>query len=663
MKRWVAYWMLLFFYSQVYAQWTEETNVYVPFRNQISVVTVGDWTGNTFSRSYYAGSKLLFNYDHARWGFKAFLNINQNQIFDVLPGMIIIQLPDSARIIDADKITSHADRYEAGIPIGIQLTRRERSFELHSSVQLYTQKEITERPVLESVSEDIYYVNFISKQRRSNNILVNAWATVYFKMLQLSAGIHSLSLKKMKSDSLRYMENLDAKPFVGLQLRYSGGQVFSSTNWREWQLGGLQTLKFSGGLNSKPINISAAYRRGISKLDYQAIQFLVTTPVLPFLQILAGYEKVWNREKKFNVSQFEKWQSSFVPSIDGDLGTQLSHTSFLVGLKYDFGKKSASFPLRAVNMKLFQNNIYIAKRAFYAYNPIGNIDIHNAEKKPVYARLIAESSNGLAKFQTESIRIEPDEIHSIPIFIFLSDKDLAESSSRALINLTAEIDGRRQVLSSLPVTFFDAHSWDGDTWGLKYFTAPNDPMIQSFAKEKLTEIMAQSEDKKDKFKFLQNFLTSIGRGLTYIPDPTTTVYVDRVQYPVETLQRKTGDCEDLTVFIASNLMAVGIQCAVVDIRPQTGVQLPTARSGSVGHVFLLVDTGIEAEKIGETGLEEFQAVVRKNMTGKTTIWIPVEITSLSEGFEKAFREGSREYYQKVIEENGIGDGTVHVYDF
>ncbi|MBX7150049.1 hypothetical protein K1X84_00315 [bacterium] len=665
MKRWIIYWIISCFYCQAYSQWVEETTAYVPFRNQTGLAVIGDWTGNTFSRSHYTGTKLFFNYDRAQWGFNAFLNINQGQLFDVLPGTLIIQLPDSARIIDADKIKSHADHYETNIPIGIQFSRRDKFWELHSSVQLHTQKETTERPELESVTEDVYYVNFVSKQRHSFDILLNTWAAIHLKRFQLFGGVQSISLEKSKPDSTHYLENLKTKPFFGFQFNYTSGEVLSTVNRSEWQLAGMQTLTFDGRLNANPFRISAAYRRGISELDFQAVQLFLTTSVTPFLQILIGYERIWNNEKKFNVSQFEEWKSSVTPGMDGDLGTQMPHTSFRAGLKYDFGKKKESFPLRSVDMKLFQNTIYIAKRAFYAYNPIGSIDLQNTGRNPVYVRLIAESSNGIAKFQTESIRIEPDEIRTIPVFIFLSEKDLSESSSRALINLTAEIDGRQQVLSSLPVTFFDAHSWDGDTWELKYFTAPNDPIIQSFAKEKLIEIIGQTEhsDQSDKLKFLQNFLTTIGNGLKYVPDPTTTVYVDRVQYPVETLQRKTGDCEDLAVFVASSLMAIGIQCAVVDIRPQTGVQLPTAQSGSVGHVFLIVDTGLEADRIGETGLEEFQTVIRKNMTGKNTIWIPIEVTSLSEGFEKAFREGAREYYQKVIEENGVSEGTVHVYDF
>lgn len=119
------------------------------------------------------------------------------------------------------------------------------------------------------------------------------------------------------------------------------------------------------------------------------------------------------------------------------------------------------------------------------------------------------------------------------------------------------------------------------------------------------------------------------------------------------------------VFLASSLMAVGIQTTVVDVRPKIAenISFPTAEPGSVGHVFLLVDTGIAAEFMNELELSDLQGVTRKNAMGKNTIWIPIEATKLASGFAAAFQEGVRQYYREVIENDGVTKGLVHVYDF
>jgi hypothetical protein len=142
------------------------------------------------------------------------------------------------------------------------------------------------------------------------------------------------------------------------------------------------------------------------------------------------------------------------------------------------------------------------------------------------------------------------------------------------------------------------------------------------------------------------------------------MFVDRVQYPTETMRVASGDCEDLVVYVASHLMAVGIQCALVDLKPvPTGLRLPTAGERSIGHILLLANTGLQTEFASRLGLSEFEFVSRAVSGAPNTLWIPVETTVLNEGFEKAFREGVRQYYREVIERDGVRNGTVHVYDF
>jgi hypothetical protein len=380
-----------------------------------------------------------------------------------------------------------------------------------------------------------------------------------------------------------------------------------------------------------------------------------------------GYESTVNG-KHFDGKQFLRWQNSRTWISQNSANRQLQHRTAQIGLHYYLGKTPRAFVLRNVGMKVYQNKIYVSKRAFYAYNPVASIDIHNSDEKPLYVEIFAETSNGMGRFQSGSFRLESNEIKSVPVYLYLNEEDLSEDMQAVQLSIHCEVEGEKLSLAVVPVTMYDAHSWDGNTWGLQQFIIPADPQIQDYSKKlflsgtvndsRLTPI-------QQKFALFKNYLNALGSGIRYVNDPTTTLYVDRVQFPVETRQTRSGDCEDLTVYIAAHVMALGFGCAVVDIRPTNdlGINLPAAAPGSVGHVFLLIDTGIPVEFQDEVNLTEFQSVSRQNALGRMTLWVPIETTLIGDGLDQAMLQGSRLYYEEVMVKKGVTGGSVHVYDF
>jgi hypothetical protein len=99
-------------------------------------------------------------------------------------------------------------------------------------------------------------------------------------------------------------------------------------------------------------------------------------------------------------------------------------------------------------------------------------------------------------------------------------------------------------------------------------------------------------------------------GISYVKDPIAlpgTVMLDRVQFPLETVKRAAGDCDDLSVLYASLLSSVGIPCAMV-IFP--------------GHVFVMFDTGIFEKNRYRLSLDTSLTI-----THNGTLWVPVETTA------------------------------------
>jgi Flp pilus assembly protein TadD len=117
-------------------------------------------------------------------------------------------------------------------------------------------------------------------------------------------------------------------------------------------------------------------------------------------------------------------------------------------------------------------------------------------------------------------------------------------------------------------------------------------------------------------------------GVAYVPDPTnpfSTISakphaVDTIHYPYQTLDRLSGDCDDTTVLMASLLGNLGVNTRFVDVP---------------GHIFLLVDTGLHERNRSALGVDSTLMVVADEQ-----VWIPLETTSLAQGFAKAWRDGA-----------------------
>ncbi|HOS38851.1 MAG TPA: tetratricopeptide repeat protein, partial [Spirochaetota bacterium] len=96
--------------------------------------------------------------------------------------------------------------------------------------------------------------------------------------------------------------------------------------------------------------------------------------------------------------------------------------------------------------------------------------------------------------------------------------------------------------------------------------------------------------------------------------------IDYVMFARETLKRKAGDCDDLTVLYASLLESIGIRTAIVTVP---------------GHVFVMFDTEVPPENSGSIVPDRALLYVRGG-----TVWIPVEVTMVGKTFVESWRKGA-----------------------
>jgi hypothetical protein len=139
------------------------------------------------------------------------------------------------------------------------------------------------------------------------------------------------------------------------------------------------------------------------------------------------------------------------------------------------------------------------------------------------------------------------------------------------------------------------------------------------------------------------------KHLTYISDPRATG--EYVQFPNQTLELKGGDCDDLSVCYSSLLESVGIQTALVDYKA----------NGKVRHVNVLFNTKLVPNQAKLITNNDTKYFVRESVDGKDEIWLPVEVTSLTD-FDTAWSLGSEKFNKEAINDLGIVKGKVAIID-
>jgi tetratricopeptide (TPR) repeat protein len=197
-------------------------------------------------------------------------------------------------------------------------------------------------------------------------------------------------------------------------------------------------------------------------------------------------------------------------------------------------------------------------------------------------------------------------------------------------------NGKRVAYSKNPtITVYEKHRLMWDERG-RYaaFITPKDTPLISFVRS----VVTQYKDIKDEALLASTVFNAMGLiGMTYIPDPTNPYQVtsgkantvDYIQYPRETLERKSGDCDDLVAFYTAALESMGIATRVIEVP---------------GHMFMMFSTGAAADPDGYT-MDDMYVVYEDKL------WIPVETTLVGKSFVKAWEMGSVNYHK--WKDNGL----------
>jgi tetratricopeptide (TPR) repeat protein len=282
----------------------------------------------------------------------------------------------------------------------------------------------------------------------------------------------------------------------------------------------------------------------------------------------------------------------------------------------------------------------------YDNSPIGSASLVNSGGKSINdiaVRILVPRFMDVPKTQTVPGSLEPGARATIDLYALLTDEVLKVTEGTkvaARIDVSYTVDGKDRQFSldqSLDIADRNAMTWDDDRKVASFVTA-KDSAVLTLARNVSSVVRSSAFDTIN-----LNLRSAVAMaetlalyGMSYVIDPSTPYAkladnpqaVDFLQFPRHTLEYRAGDCDDLSILFAALMEAVGIPTAFVTIP---------------GHIYVAFAAGIGPDEVQKTFSRADEVIIRDN-----TVWVPVEITMLKDGFVQAWQIGAKQWRENSV---------------
>lgn len=303
--------------------------------------------------------------------------------------------------------------------------------------------------------------------------------------------------------------------------------------------------------------------------------------------------------------------------------------------------------------------IYSSLFHSYRENGIGQVRVRNTTSKALSAASLDFTLEGEGEgllvegLRFELPRLAPGETWVKRLNPLLSRRIVTERSLE--VTAAARLVVREELLATAnrAITIYDYHvfNWK-DPRKVAVFVDSNDSAVKAFvdsAWEHRPEVSRHEFPPSSMVTAATLFSALNGHKIGYKPDARTPVSVsngadtsDRVNFPGETLLRRSGDCDDIVVLCCSLLEAADIPTAVVVDQK---------------HVIMMFDSGLCSIPVGHGNApgEPGSLFSEESWVAYDgRLWIPVEATELvrsAGGFASAW--AAAWHYKKRIESGEV----------
>jgi len=293
---------------------------------------------------------------------------------------------------------------------------------------------------------------------------------------------------------------------------------------------------------------------------------------------------------------------------------------------------------------------------FYQYyddNPLGSVVIKNTENGPVKnvkVSFFVKQYMDKPKLCAEKGEMKKNEEVEIPLYALFKNSILEiTEGTKVTSEILVEYNFLDTVITgdtseTIQMYHRNAMTWDDDRKAASFVTA-KDPEILRFSKNITGDIRdIGSTALNNNFREAMGVFESLKQyGIDYVVDPTSSyvafsqdeLSLDYLQFPIQTMSYRAGDCDDLSILYAALLESIGVETAFITIP---------------GHIYMAFSLGMSPAQAKTEFLRPDDLIYTD-----TQSWVPVEITMVKDGFLKAWQTGIKQWKENE------GAGTAVFY--
>jgi tetratricopeptide (TPR) repeat protein len=279
---------------------------------------------------------------------------------------------------------------------------------------------------------------------------------------------------------------------------------------------------------------------------------------------------------------------------------------------------------------------------YYDTNPLGSVKIENDETAAItdvqVRFFVPKYMQGPTTVATIK-EMKRGEVVEIPLKALFSNDVLkiteADSvQSQITVTYTAGKDNlQTDQTASLRMYNRNTITWGDDRRAAAFVTA-NDPTVKKLSSNAVAAIGdAVATPFTDAMRSAIVLFTALQLyGIQYKVDPNSS-YIEKstskdapdyLQFPYQTLDYRTGDCDDMAILFSAMLESVGVEAAFITVP---------------GHIYAAFNLGQNLDAAKKIYSTVDDLIVR----GDGSVWIPVETTMLDKGFMAAWAAGAKSW--------------------
>lgn len=278
---------------------------------------------------------------------------------------------------------------------------------------------------------------------------------------------------------------------------------------------------------------------------------------------------------------------------------------------------------------------------FYDENPLGAVSFVNEERNDIenvsvsfFVPRYMEAAQVVETFDRvgsgQEIQVDLTALFNEEI-LGITETDSVQA--QIIVQYThRDVDLTTQRVETLAIQNRNQMTWDDDRKAAAFVTA-GDPTVQRVSRN-VTSITRGIGNVavNERLRTAIALHETMGLyGLEYVIDPDSSYIelsenesaLDYLQFPVQTLDYRAGDCDDLSILYCSMFEAVGI---------------PTAFITVPGHIFMAIDLGIREDDARNTFAKPEDLIFREGTT-----WLPIETTVPGQSFVRAWDTAAKQY--------------------